>query len=72
MAALQRQEPNSQHGIAVVVDKLQHLAVDGKAKGPDKEEGPGMVADWDFVSPRAVYDEYLASPYQNHKLPVLF
>lgn len=57
--------------IAVVVEKLQAMALDGTTK-PSKEQGPGMVPDWDYVNPRAVYSEYVSSPYLNYKLPLQF
>merc|ERR1719240_646804 len=50
--------------IAVVVDKLQSMALDGQGGG---ETGPGMVPNWDYVNPRAVYSEYVSSPYLNYK-----
>lgn len=56
--------------IAKVVEKLQHISLDtgaGVDKGVDSESGPGMVPNWDYVNPRAPYDEYLHSPYQNFK-----
>lgn len=49
-----------------VIEKLQHISLDGQEQ-PDEESGPGMVPDWDYVNPRAVYDEYRQSPYQNYK-----
>ena len=55
--------------IAVVVSKLQSMALDGGDATP-AETGPGEVESWDFVNPRAVYDEYVASPYQNYRMPV--
>ena len=56
--------------LAVVVDKLQSMALDGQ--GGVEESGPGMVPDWDFVNPRSVYAEYVASPYLNYQLPLQF
>jgi len=56
--------------IAVVVEKLQSMALDGQpGRG---ETGPGMVPNWDYVNPRAVYSEYVSSPYLNYKLPLQF
>jgi len=56
--------------IAVVVDKLQSMALDGQpGRG---ETGPGTVPNWDYVNPRAVYSEYVSSPYLNYKLPLQF
>ena len=54
--------------IAVVVDKLQAMSVDS-AGGASL---PPMVPDWEFVNPRAVYSEYVSSPYLNYKLPLQF
>jgi len=31
-----------------------------------------MVPKWDYVNPRAVYSEYVSSPYLNYKLPLQF
>ena len=66
--ALTRQFRNGED-IAKVVEKLQHISLDtGVAAGTvDSENAPGMVEDWDYVNPRAPYDEYLHSPYQNFK-----
>ena len=65
---LSRQFRNGED-IAKVVEKLQHIALDtGVAAGTiDSENQPGMVEDWDYVNPRAPYDEYMYSPYQNFK-----
>ena len=49
-----------------VIEKLQHVSLDG-TEMPSEEEGPGIVPDWDYVNPAAVYDEYMQSPYQNYK-----
>ena len=49
-----------------MIEKLQHVSLDGQEQ-PGQEEGPGMVPDWDYVNPRAPYDEYMYSPYQNFK-----
>ena len=57
--------------IAVVVDKLQTMALDGTVRD-NQEAGPGMVPDWDYVNPRAVYSEYVASPYLNYSMPLQF
>jgi len=57
--------------IAVVVEKLQSMALDGTQK-ESTEKGPGMVPKWDYVNPRAVYSEYVSSPYLNYKLPLQF
>ena len=43
----------------------------GDAHG-QPESGPGEVPDWDFVNPRAVYREYVSSPYMNYKMPLQF
>ena len=53
--------------ISKVVEKLQHIALDG-VNQPQNETGPGDIPNWDYVHPRAVYSEYLASPYHNSKL----
>ena len=55
--------------ISKVVEKLQHISLDtGVAAGTvDSENAPGMVDGWDYVNPRAPYDEYMYSPYQNFK-----
>jgi len=65
---LSRQFRNGED-ISKVVEKLQHISLDtGAAAGSiDSESGPGMVPNWDYVNPRAPYDEYLHSPYQNFK-----
>lgn len=56
--------------ITTVVEKLQAMALDGQpGRG---ETGPGMVPNWDYVNPRAVYSEYVSSPYLNYKLPLQF
>ena len=52
--------------ITKVVEKLQHISLDG-IEQPGEETGPGMVPNWDYVNPRAVYEEYMQSPYQNYK-----
>eukprot|EP00326_Haptolina_ericina_P001234 CAMPEP_0181225264 /NCGR_PEP_ID=MMETSP1096-20121128/31589_1 /TAXON_ID=156174 ORGANISM="Chrysochromulina ericina, Strain CCMP281" /NCGR_SAMPLE_ID=MMETSP1096 /ASSEMBLY_ACC=CAM_ASM_000453 /LENGTH=65 /DNA_ID=CAMNT_0023318445 /DNA_START=201 /DNA_END=398 /DNA_ORIENTATION=+ len=52
--------------ITKVVEKLQHISLDG-IEQPGEETGPGMVPSWDYVNPRAVYEEYMQSPYQNYK-----
>ena len=52
--------------IAAVVDKLQALELGGGG------QGPGMVPNWEYVNPRAVYSEYVSSPYLNYKLPLQF
>jgi len=52
--------------IAVVVDKLQSLTLDGSG-GAAAETAPGTVLKWDYVNPRAVYNEHAASPYMHHK-----
>jgi len=57
--------------IAVVVEKLQAMALDGTQK-ESTEKGPGTVPNWDYVNPRAVYAEYVSSPYLNYKLPLQF
>lgn len=57
--------------IALVVEKLQAMALDGTTK-PGHEASPGMVPGWDYVNPRAVYSEYVSSPYLNYKLPLQF
>ena len=31
-----------------------------------------MVPNWEYVNPRAVYSEYVSSPYLNYKLPLQF
>jgi len=49
-----------------VIEKLQHISLDG-IEQPGEETGPGMVPNWDYVNPQAVYDEYMQSPYQNYK-----
>jgi hypothetical protein len=33
---------------------------------------PPNVPNWDYVNPRAVYSEYVSSPYLNYKLPLQF
>jgi len=65
---LSRQFRNGED-ISKVVEKLQHISLDtGGAIGSiDAESGPGIVPGWDYINPRAVYDEYLHSPYQNFK-----
>ena len=56
--------------ITVIVDKLQTMSLDGQpGRG---ETGPGTVPNWDYVNPRAVYSEYVSSPYLNYKLPLQF
>ena len=51
-----------------MVEKLQHISLDGTIPDTsDDEMGPGVVPGWDFIHPRAVYDEYVTSPYLNHK-----
>ena len=66
--AMSRQFRNGED-INKVVEKLQHISLDGTI--PDTsdydESGPGVVPGWDFIHPRAVYDEYVTSPYLNHK-----
>ena len=52
--------------IAGVVGKLQSLALDVSG-GTTGESALGMVPNWDYVNPRAVYSEYVASPYLNYK-----
>lgn len=52
--------------IAVVVGKLQSLALDD-SKGSQSDNTQSMVSNWDYVNPRAVYSEYVTSPYLNHK-----
>ena len=54
--------------IAVVVDKLQAMSLGGGGGGTL----PPAVPNWDYVNPRAVYSEYVASPYLNYKLPLQF
>merc|ERR1719446_1288853 len=55
--------------ISKVVEKLQHISLDSgesirTADGHKmSESGPGAIPMWDFVSARAPYDEYLASPF---------
>ena len=56
--------------IAVVVGKLQTLTLD--VSGGAIESAPGIVPNWDYVNPRAVYSEYVSSPYLNYKLPLQF
>ena len=56
--------------ISVVVSKLQAMALDGQHGSSLGETGPGMVPKWDYVNPRAVYSEYVSSPYLNYKLPL--
>lgn len=65
---LSRQFRNGED-ISKVVEKLQHIQLDtgGAIGSVDGESGPGMVPGWDYVNPRAPYDEYLHSPYQNFK-----
>jgi len=67
---LSRQFRNGED-IAKVVEKLQHISLDtGAAAGTIASENhvsPGMVENWDYVNPRAPYDEYMYSPYQNFK-----
>ena len=43
------------------------LDTGGAIGSVDGESGPGMVPGWDYVNPRAPYDEYMYSPYQNFK-----
>ena len=56
--------------IVKVVGKLQSIALDGQPGR--RETGPGMVPAWDYVNPRAVYSEYVSSPYLNYKMPTQF
>ena len=65
--AMSRQFRNGED-INKVVEKLQHISLDGTIPDTsDDEMGPGVVPGWDFIHPRAVYDEYVTSPYLNHK-----
>ena len=64
--AMSRQFRNGED-LTNVVDKLQSLVLE-EGDGT----GPGAVPDWDFVNPRAVYREYVSSPYLNYKLPLQF
>jgi serine/threonine protein kinase len=66
--AMSRQFRNGED-IAEVISKLQTLALDQSVAGGS---GPGMVPNWDYVNPRAVYSEYVSSPYLNYKLPLQF
>ena len=52
----------------MVVDKLQAMSLGGGGGGTL----PPAVPNWDYVNPRAVYSEYVASPYLNYKLPLQF
>ena len=54
--------------IQVVVDKLQQIEIGGG----DGKGLPPSVPNWDYVNPRAVYAEYVSSPYLNYKLPLQF
>jgi len=54
--------------IAVVVDKLQAMSMEGEGG----QKLPPAVPNWDYVNPRAVYSEYVSSPYLNYKLPLQF
>ena len=54
--------------IAVVIEKIQAMAVDSTNGG----SLPPAVPNWDYVNPRAVYSEYVSSPYLNYKLPLQF
>ena len=55
--------------IASMMEKLSLMSVDATASGG---KVPPPVPDWDFVNPRAVYSEYVSSPYLNYKLPLQF
>ena len=44
-----------------------HLARRHDPRHERRRDGPGVVPGWDFIHPRAVYDEYVTSPYLNHK-----
>jgi hypothetical protein len=53
-----------------LVEKLQSISLDN-SRSADRpnggEAGPGMIPDWDYISPSVVYREYLASPFHNAK-----
>lgn len=66
--AMSRQFRNGED-LTNVIDKLQTLVLDAHGQ---PESGPGEVPDWDFVNPRAVYREYVSSPYMNYKMPLQF
>ena len=68
--AMSRQFRNGED-INEVVSKLQSLELDVSGGGQGGS-GPGMVPNWDYVNPRAVYSEYVSSPYLNYKLPLQF
>ena len=69
---LSRQFRNGED-INKVVEKLQHMSLDGTGDSArylaerEGETGPGEIPNWDYVHPRAVYQEYLQSPYHNAK-----
>mmetsp|Transcript_922 Transcript_922/g.2867 ORF Transcript_922/g.2867 Transcript_922/m.2867 type:complete len:198 (+) Transcript_922:68-661(+) len=65
---LSRQFRNGED-IHKLVEKLQSISLDNSrpADGPGGEVGPGMIPDWDHISPSVVYREYLASPFHNAK-----
>ena len=56
--------------VNVVIDKLQQLSVEQEMK--ENQKLPPSVPNWDYVNPRAVYSEYVSSPYMNYKLPLQF
>ena len=66
--AMSRQFRNGED-LTNVIDKLQTLVLDAHGQ---PESGPGEVPAWDFVNPRAVYREYVSSPYMNYKMPLQF
>ena len=66
--AMSRQFRNGED-LTEVIGKLQSLALDAN---DDHGNSPGEVPDWEFVNPRAVYREYVTSPFLNYKLPLQF
>eukprot|EP00967_Tisochrysis_lutea_P018381 scaffold20842_cov33-Tisochrysis_lutea.AAC.10 len=57
------------HGSVQVVEKLQRISLDGGRSAPNAEgeAGPGMIPNWDYISPSVIYREYLDSPFHNVK-----
>mmetsp|Transcript_14049 Transcript_14049/g.42850 ORF Transcript_14049/g.42850 Transcript_14049/m.42850 type:complete len:702 (+) Transcript_14049:171-2276(+) len=65
---LSRQFRNGED-IHKVVEKLQRISLDGGRSAPNAEgeAGPGMIPNWDYISPSVIYREYLDSPFHNVK-----